>query len=348
MRPKLKDLIDIEYEENRFRFFAVDSRVMEYEMPAGGESLLMLLDGKRTAAEVIDLASSADRPIKCTVAQQLLDDLMALGLIANAELEPVVPPEYQRYARQIGYWRELTSEPVLAQDRLRESTVAILGVGGGGSHIAMGLAAAGVGRLILIDGDRIEESNLNRQTYFAPAQIGGMKTDALAEQICRFNPSVEVVGIPERVTAARELMGFVDGAQLLINCADEPDSRTTARLVSDVGMRMQMMHMTGGGYRLHLCSLSLSVIPGQTPCFTCMRLALGLVGGWKGWHRPRKIPVLGAVSIITANLHVLEALRLLSGVEPPRFAGKWVQLDLNGLHMREEAFARHPLCPWCH
>lgn len=78
------------------------------------------------------------------------------------------------------------------KNKLKSSSVGIAGVGGLGSNAAVALARAGIGRLVLVDFDKIEESNLNRQYYFID-QIGKIKVDALKENLARINPEVEVV-----------------------------------------------------------------------------------------------------------------------------------------------------------
>lgn len=254
-----------------------------------------------------------------------------------------------RYSRQLAYWGAFTDDPLDYQLRLAEATAVILGAGAGGSHIAWGLAASGIGRIIIIDPDKVDSTNLHRQASYLPADVGEAKVSAIHRHISEFNPDVEVVPIQKQVGTAEELIKFTHGANLLINCADEPDSLSTSCLVSEAGMYARIPHMVGGGYKADTCFLSVTVVPGLTPCFTCMRLCLGLYGqNARSVASSRSAGVLGPVSTITANLHLMEVLRILTGYVPPAFTHRWVHLDLSTLTKAEHSFAFHPLCPWCH
>jgi len=106
---------------------------------------------------------------------------------------------------------------------LRRSTVGIAGAGGLGSNVAVSLARAGVGRLIVADCDRVEASNLNRQQYFVE-QIGQSKVVALQENLGRINPFVECVVHDVRVTAAEveEIFGQTD---VLVEAFDQAEAK---------------------------------------------------------------------------------------------------------------------------
>jgi tRNA A37 threonylcarbamoyladenosine dehydratase len=94
-----------------------------------------------------------------------------------------VPRRFDRTARLLG---------LAAMDRLAEAHVVVLGLGGVGSFTAEALARAGVGRLTLVDGERIEETNVNRQLHALDGEIGRYKADALAERLRRASPAAEI------------------------------------------------------------------------------------------------------------------------------------------------------------
>lgn len=107
-------------------------------------------------------------------------------------------------------------------EKIRKSTVGIAGAGGLGSNIAVALTRIGVGRLIIVDFDLVEPSNLNRQQYFID-QIGQPKVEALQETLNRINPLVRVDAIHDRVTADNisELFGEVDVMTEAFDAAEE-------------------------------------------------------------------------------------------------------------------------------
>lgn len=113
--------------------------------------------------------------------------------------------------------------------RLADKCVAIIGCGGLGSNAAVMLVRAGVGRLVLIDFDVVSESNLNRQAFFAD-QVGMLKTDALAVNLRRIRPTVELTLVSERLTAAT-LADAVAGADVAIEAVDAAETKATITAV---------------------------------------------------------------------------------------------------------------------
>lgn len=116
------------------------------------------------------------------------------------------------------------------QKRFSAATVAVCGLGGLGSHIAAALARAGVGRLVLVDFDKVELSNLHRQQYKA-GQIGLSKTEALAENLLEMAPYVQIVTITERITEENYAQ-LLSGADIICEAFD--DAHAKAMLANKV------------------------------------------------------------------------------------------------------------------
>jgi sulfur carrier protein ThiS adenylyltransferase len=107
---------------------------------------------------------------------------------------------------------------------LRNATVGIAGCGGLGSNAAVALVRAGTGSLILVDFDRVEASNLNRQYYFLP-DIGKKKVEALSRHLLTINPAVRLTLIDRKITAADVPVIFT-GANLLVEAFDEAEAKS--------------------------------------------------------------------------------------------------------------------------
>lgn len=116
------------------------------------------------------------------------------------------------------------------QQKLSRATVAVCGLGGLGSNTAIALARAGVGKLILIDFDRVDVSNLHRQQYKA-GQVGMFKTEALAENLAEIAPYIAVEKVCERITEDNVLR-LVEGADIVCEALDNAESK--AMLVENV------------------------------------------------------------------------------------------------------------------
>jgi len=116
--------------------------------------------------------------------------------------------------------------------RLRACTVAIIGCGGLGSNAAQMLVRSGIGRLVLVDHDRVEEDNLNRQFFFRD-QIGMLKTEALAENLRRIQPDVDLSLMTERVSS-QTLIELVRSADVIIEAVDTAEAKA---MIMDVCTR---------------------------------------------------------------------------------------------------------------
>ena len=115
-------------------------------------------------------------------------------------------------------------------DRFSSATAAICGLGGLGSNIAIALARAGIGRLILVDFDRVDITNLHRQQYKAE-QIGEYKTEALAANLLEISPYTEVKGVTEKVTEDN-FLELLEGADIVCEAVDNAEAK--AMLVNGV------------------------------------------------------------------------------------------------------------------
>lgn len=128
-----------------------------------------------------------------------------------------------RYARQ----RILTGFGVEGQRRLADARVVVVGAGGLGSAILPALAAAGVGTVVVVDSDRVDESNLHRQTVHGPSDVGRAKAESAADRLGQIAPDVQVLAVNEWFGAANAAL-IVSGADVLVDATDNAASRFAA------------------------------------------------------------------------------------------------------------------------
>lgn len=242
--------------------------------------------------------------------------------------------ELARYARQI----VLPELGGTGQARLARARVGIVGTGGIGSPAIQYLAAAGVGRLVLVDDDSVELSNLHRQTIFGTADVGTGKAEAAAAAVARQNPHVTAVARAARLTAAnaRALLGDVDVI------LDGSDSFATRLAVSDASLAL----------RVPVVSASVAQFEGQLgvyrgwradlPCYRC------LVGDPvdEPSRSCAEAGVLGAVAGVMGSLAATEVIRVLApfGVDP---AGTLLIVDASAFRFRTIGLRKDPMCPAC-
>ncbi|MEG3149810.1 molybdopterin-synthase adenylyltransferase MoeB [Sphingomonas sp. ZT3P38] len=239
--------------------------------------------------------------------------------------------ELERYARHI----VLKEVGGAGQAKLKRATVAVIGAGGIGSPAIQYLAAAGIGRLIVIDDDRVELSNLQRQTLFGGADIGAAKVDAAAAAVARLNSGVRIEARRARIDAdnARDL---IDGADVVL---DGTDNFATRLAVADAALALH----------IPLVSAAVGQFEGQLgvfrgweadkPCYRCF------VGADP--DRPEascaEAGVIGAMTGVLGSLAALEAMRAVVGFGDDS-AGKLLLVDALAFRFRTLALPKDPGC----
>jgi molybdopterin/thiamine biosynthesis adenylyltransferase len=236
----------------------------------------------------------------------------------------VLPPDrLDRFARHI----VLPEVGGAGQAALARAHVAIVGLGGIGSPALQYLAGAGIGRLTLIDDDRVDASNLQRQTIFAEADIGRAKSDAAGAWVRGFDPGLEVREIAVRIGPDNAPDGLA-GADLVL---DGCDNFSTRLAVSDacVGAAIPLVSAAVGRFQGQVAAFA-GHLPGQ-PCYRCYvgdafdaedcdscaeDGMLGAMAGWVG-----TFAALQAVRVLLAGITALGdphwgRLHLLDGLKP--------------------------------
>jgi molybdopterin-synthase adenylyltransferase len=240
--------------------------------------------------------------------------------------------ELLRYSRQI----MLPEIGIEGQQRLRDAHALIIGVGGLGSPVSLYLAAAGVGRLTLIDDDRVDLSNLQRQVVHDTHSIGQRKVDSAATRLAAINPDCQVHTIGERLDAMA-LAEQVRRADVVLDCCDNFPTRFAVNrachasrtpLVSGAAIRWEGQ-LAVFGYR-----------EGEG-CYQC------LYGhGEDGEERCSETGVAAPLVGVIGSLQALEALKLLSGADAV-MARRLLVFDALRAEWRSLRLGPDPACPVC-
>ncbi|GMU76577.1 MAG: molybdenum cofactor biosynthesis protein MoeB [Gammaproteobacteria bacterium] len=241
--------------------------------------------------------------------------------------------EILRYSRHL-----VMPEVTLAgQERLKAARVLCVGAGGLGSPLALYLAAAGVGTLGLVDFDRVDLSNLQRQVLYATGDVGRPKLEAAVERLHALNPQVRVVPHALRL-ASDNVMELVRGYDIV---ADGSDNFPTRYLVNDACVLAGKPDVYASIFRFEG---QLSVFDARRgPCYRCL---------FPEPPPPGLVPscadggVLGVLPGIVGSLQALEVLKLILGTGEP-LVGRLVLFDALGLRLRELALRKDPACAVC-
>ncbi|MBR5429609.1 MAG: HesA/MoeB/ThiF family protein [Firmicutes bacterium] len=188
------------------------------------------------------------------------------------------------------------------QEKLAASRVLVCGCGGLGSPALLYLAALGVGRLGLLDGDTVSLSNLNRQILYGRGDVGRPKTEAAAERIRALAPDIRLELHQEYLTADNALTLFA-GYDLILDCLDNFPSRF---ILNDACLELGLPFVHGGVNRLR--GQTMTVIPGQTACLRCLFPA-----GEEDAPGTDDKAIIGATAGVIASLQVTEAFKYLTG-----------------------------------
>jgi molybdopterin/thiamine biosynthesis adenylyltransferase len=236
--------------------------------------------------------------------------------------------------------------------RLRDSHVLVLGVGGGGSSIVQCLAGLGVGAMTLLDRDDVEPRNFARQFLYRHRDIGRSKVERAAEWVREYDPEIEVRAVDRWITGPADLTDLTDGVDIMVGGLD---SEQGAHLwVNEAALRARIPFVGGGMQRTQF--MYFSVDPGRSPCLLCDEsdrpdpAEPSSAGVAQRLARSLRFSnaLIGPIAMQLGSLIAYEALRYLTGFEPPRAAGAQVVLDLRtGLVATWQPFSRDPGCPAC-
>lgn len=242
--------------------------------------------------------------------------------------------ELDRYARHI----ILPEIGGAGQARLKAAHVAIVGAGGIGCPLIQYLAAAGVGRLSIIDDDRVELSNLHRQILFTDADIGARKADAAAAAARRINAHVDAVPVAARL-AVDNAAALLGGATLVIDGCDNFATRLAVNSAC-VANAVPLLSAAIGTF-----DVQIALFEGwqtEQPCYACL---VGSDPAREGVNCA-EAGVLGALAGHAGTLAAVEAVRAIVGFGRP-LTGHMLINDLVDRRWREVRIAKEPECATC-
>lgn len=220
----------------------------------------------------------------------------------------LTPEENERYARQLA----LEDFGHRGQQRLRSGSVLVIGAGALGSPAIMYLAAAGVGRIGIADGDRLDLSNMQRQVIHATASVGRLKAESAAERALAINPNIRVEAIPRFLTPGN-MEQEISGHDFVIDATDSLEAKF---FINDACVRLGVPCCYGGVMRY--AGQLMTMLPGS-PCLRCL---------FPEMPEPDTAPrgPLGVVPGVIGALQAAEAMKYLARLGEP-LAGRLLTFD---------------------
>jgi len=236
--------------------------------------------------------------------------------------------ELERYDRQImieGFGEE-------GQEKLKRAKVFIAGAGGLGSPVSIYLIAAGVGTVRIVDHDKVELSNLNRQVLHWDEDIGKRKVDSVLAKLKQLNQSVKVQTIEETITEAN-VLPLVTGFDLIVDAMDNLPTRYVLNKAA-VGKNIPFFHGAVYGFE----GRAMTIIPGQTACLMCVYRGHAPPGG--------KFPVIGVTPAVIGCIQATEVIKYIVGIGE-LLTDRLLVYDGLNLQCTEFKVKKDPNCEHC-
>ncbi|MBE7495542.1 MAG: HesA/MoeB/ThiF family protein [Verrucomicrobiaceae bacterium] len=219
------------------------------------------------------------------------------------------------------------------QVRLKAASVLVSRVGGLGGLVALELAAAGVGKLVLAHGGDLQPADLNRQLLQTHDHIGKPRMDSIVRRLRELNPRCEVIGVPENVSDANAA-ALVGQADIVVDAAPMFQERLALNAAACRAGRPLVE------CAMHTLEASVTTfIPGVTGCLACY--VPEVPPTWK-----RQFPVFGAVSGTAACIGAMEVIKLITGIGRP-LAGELLSMDLETMQFRKVRLPKRADCAVC-
>ena len=217
------------------------------------------------------------------------------------------------------------------QQKLKDATVFVAGAGGLGSPVATYLAVAGIGRIILVDMDVVDPSNLNRQILHWDENVGQKKVISGASKLRKINTEIRITALDIRIDEDN-VYELTKDSDIII---DAMDNYPTRYLLNKAAFRHRIpfIHASIWGLGGQL----MTIIPGETPCISCLIREAP----------PKEIfPVLGATPGVLGSLQVTEAVKILTGIGVPA-TNRLILYDGELMEFSEFTVKKDPDCPVC-
>jgi len=239
-----------------------------------------------------------------------------------------------RYSRHI----LLDELGIEGQQRLLAAHALVIGAGGLGSPVALYLGTAGVGRLTIVDDDKVDITNLQRQIAHNLARVGQPKAESARDTIAAINPDVQVLPLVERADAAR-LDALVRTADVVVDCSDNFATRHAVNAAC-VAHRKPLVSGAAIGFDGQVSVYDTR--SAEAPCYACLFPAEATFEEVQCATMGVFAPLVGIIGSVQAA----EALKLLAGVGTS-LAGRLQMLDARAMEWTEIRLARNASCPVC-
>jgi len=312
-----------------------------------GRQLLAALDGTRTREQLVE-EFGADE------VGDLLAQFEELGVVEDAADDDRIPEKViKRFDRQLRYFSDITTGPTASQcqEILADSRIAVLGVGGLGGWSALNLACIGIGEMLLVDFDRVELSNLNRQVLFSESDIGRYKAVAAGERLKGFNSAMRVEARLQKLDSEAAVAETIAGYDLVIDACDWP-AHDIEHWINSACFAARIPFIAMSHFP-PVARVGPLYVPEVTGCFSCQeigyRRTYPLFDVAIEQQRGKTSPAatLGPACGMIGGQVGLDVMHQLTGLAQPSTLGVGHNFDLRTMEVQREPVIPEPSCPVC-
>ncbi len=353
MKPKLSSTTSVvKISDCILEFFKTNTRE-QVRIKVDNDSIMNIvlsLDGNKDLRTI-----SEEKEIKYDSLVSLIRFLDNKGVLDHVEPKSDFD-SYASFRRVIHFLSDfsVSHEELLDMwNKLRNSTVLIVGLGAVGSWVACNLVQSGVKSLILMDGDTVDISNLHRQFGYRECDVGFKKADILEKRLKEYDSTINIIKCYDFLDE-QSLSQFDDySIDLIINCADKPNVDMTSLWIGEYGMKRNIPHIVGGGYNLHLSLIGQTVIPNKSACVKCFQMQLEEQNKIdpnrvkKLAVKNRKVGSFGPMCSMIASMVGMESIKILSGCTVPANINRRGEFDIYTMDITYHEFLRRDDCEWC-
>ncbi|MFC5470446.1 HesA/MoeB/ThiF family protein [Cohnella suwonensis] len=363
MKPMVKKTLFIrEREKGLIRVGELTpDRAVEIEDEDGFiQQLLQRMDGTQTIHQISDELQSYDIPVTEGELTELISELDSIGLLDNPASDAYgsfSSTELERYKANLNYFTSfssLSNSPWEIQRGLNQAKITVIGVGTLGSGVLFNLAGLGVDSVRIVDFDRVELSNLNRQLLYNEEDIGRRKIDAAKDFIRRFHSRMELECIPGEISSAEDAENAIADSDLVVLSADQPHF-LLERWVNQACVKHGIPFI-GGGVNAAEGQLY-TVVPGKTGCLDCNYLLLSrqdedylqfLQSYVSSGFKMPSTAIAPNYMLLTGML-CGEAVRMIARTNPVQSEGKVVSIHFETFRteIKMDFSSPSPDCPTC-
>lgn len=353
MRYKLRPSVAVVELENLLEFFLSNIRKsLTIKINTSLKEFLFKFDGKRTFDEICEEEN---------VNEEEKEDIKKLIFFLNEnnimlKMDEEYKKSYTIYPRIYNLLEDYyssKSEINRIFEKFQNSKVMIIGLGAVGTWVAQSLVMSGLEKLILVDFDKVDKSNLHRQIGFFKKDVGTLKIEALKNRLEEINENVQFELINDRLDENFFEKYNFEGIDLIINCADFPSVDYTSDIVGEYCMKNNIPHLIGGGYNLHMTLIGQAVIPGETACVRCFKKSLEEINKIDTQNikklsiKERKIGSFTPLVSLSASITSNEALKILLGIKKLVMKNNRSEFKLKEMNFQNLNLERRKDCEWC-